>query len=1578
MLSIKKYKVFYFLFLIIGLQAVTFNSSLTFLPAGKSVVGMSWQPASAHDGYAVYRQNGGIGVYSKITNLEPEKTFFADTTVSPGVAYSYYVLATNSITSISSSTNGIMPSAYSDYNYFNTNLLLKYSFDSKRAVKETGIYNPTLPFSPKDGNFLPITPLTDGYSFSTNANASSANVRFFSANTILNKSNITVAFYIRHDTYVTTVPVYGFLYLNCWSNANNKMGLFLQNDMKIGFELANGASELYLLKSATPIQLSNWYHIAMTIENSKTMSLYVNGILQQRTNIISPALLAKNRFEIMEARYVNPNTTQTKFYFDDYRIYNRGLSQNEIIKLIDDGTNRTQREIQIINTFGNDCYQGASYSNLYTFVRSATPTNIVLNITNKSTTDSLSVTGITISGSPTFLTTGGTSFPLSVNAGQNVPVSLALNRGTAGTGLSQITVLNNDVNEPSLTFSLQIKVTNYLTFNSIPVYTTPGKSIIHFNWQAASGHDGYAIYRGAAISGPFTKIGSVAGNRNDYADTSLSPNTTYYYYVVATNSSASRSSQTNGATTDSYTDYNYFNTNLNLKLSFDSKKFTTDAGIYNVSLNNIPISMTNFVPDTPLTDGYSFSASVTAETVNMKSFVSSSGLDKSNFTISFFVKHDTYETADPTFGFLYYNAYVSTYNKLWLVLKTDQKVRVDLANGDSGKQYWLESSSPIQLSNWYHIAMSIDNGHTLSLYINGNLEGSTTINEALLPSPSMFEAMSLKYVNNVIKTQSKYYFDDFRIYNRALSGGEIVALIDESTNKSKREIGVTDSFSKDYYQGVTHTNAFTFSTTSVSTNIVLNIQNKSIVDPLQISGITVSGVSPAIFNIASPATPFSISAGQTTPVTFTLNRETAGTFWPQITINNNDVNESPLNFSFGINVLTGSTISFNTTPNFTAIGKSLVRVKWSAATGHNGYGIYRAANAGGPFTKIGTSASNVTYYADTTVSPNSQYYYYVVATNYVSSVASQTNLVSTDSYTDYNYFQSNLLLKLSFDGKKAVKDTGIYNYTLNVAPTIENFSPLTPLVDGYSFGINAIASTADHRFFRANNTTLEKSNITVSFFVRHDTYESTVPTFGFVYLNSYSNTSTKMWLVLNANRTVGFELYNSGTFKCTSTTTIQLSNWYHIAMTIENWKTMSLYINGNLEASTVINQPHIRSANYFEIMAAKNSSPTVFTESQYYFDDFRIYNTGLSQTEIVRLIDQSTNQNYREIRLTDSLGREGYQGGSLPVQHILFSEASTNIILKITNLGKVDPLTISQITLDGTDVSKFSLQTPFTGSIVGSSSLNLNLSFLPDSMGSNIVRLNILNDDIDEPELKIILPVLVKTSDDSTITIYRNSTSLAHKSIINLGTIYSNQTTNIVFTISNAGTSTDLRITDYQLTGYDFSAFNFLNTIPTTLVPSEQTTLNVQFASDIDGTFSSVLQFTSSDQFKPQFDITISGTRELYKKPSIPILSSYYTFDDGTAKDTVGNYDGITTENWKTSAQTPSGFGKAAALDLRVDREVAAELPLKFGTEGTFSLWINCTNLLRATDNDKWMMAIISDWGSSVFRIGQVSDKIEL
>jgi hypothetical protein len=123
----------------------------------------------------------------------------------------------------------------------------------------------------------------------------------------------------------------------------------------------------------------------------------------------------------------------------------------------------------------------------------------------------------------------GTSFPITLAAGQSLSLDVAFTPQSSGAASGSVSFASNAGNSPPAEPLSGTGVT--------PVYT------VGLSWTASTSDvAGYNVYRGPASTGPFAKINPSLNSATSYTDSTVAANQTYYYETTAVNSSNEESS----------------------------------------------------------------------------------------------------------------------------------------------------------------------------------------------------------------------------------------------------------------------------------------------------------------------------------------------------------------------------------------------------------------------------------------------------------------------------------------------------------------------------------------------------------------------------------------------------------------------------------------------------------------------------------------------------------------------------------------------------------------------------------------------------------------------------------------------------------------------------------------------------------------------------------------------------------------------------------------------------------------------------------------------------------------------------
>ncbi|SFM24306.1 LPXTG-motif cell wall anchor domain-containing protein [Gracilibacillus orientalis] len=173
-----------------------------------------------------------------------------------------------------------------------------------------------------------------------------------------------------------------------------------------------------------------------------------------------------------------------------------------------------------------------------------------------------------------------------------------------------------------------------------------------------------------------------------------------------------------------------------------------------------------------------------------KNLIQQENLEK--MTISTWVKVDRNQADQRIFDFASDTGRTANRNSMYLSTQGDDgqlefatvtpfTEKFANASSDLPSDYkYRLASSRLGLNNWQHVAVTID-GFQASLFVNGEEVSS---NDTFNVEPRMLMETTMNYLGKSSRNNQAYFaggFDEFKIYNRALSATEIKELADEVT-----------------------------------------------------------------------------------------------------------------------------------------------------------------------------------------------------------------------------------------------------------------------------------------------------------------------------------------------------------------------------------------------------------------------------------------------------------------------------------------------------------------------------------------------------------------------------------------------------------------------------------------------------------------------------------------------------------------------------------------------------------------------------------------------------------------------------
>ena len=551
----------------------------------------------------------------------------------------------------------------------------------------------------------------------------------------------------------------------------------------------------------------------------------------------------------------------------------------------------------------------------------------------------------------------------------------------------------------------------------------------------------------------------------------------------------------------------------------------------------------------------------------------------SNITLAAWIKPSRVATQDiikKTSGANGYELSISTSPATW-----PQKVFFRI-NGADATRINSTTLYPIDGNTWMHIAATYD-GENMRLYING-------IQESTLATTTPIGAnTSTLAIGSIPGGASRWFqggIDDARVYNRALTAEQIVALASTTP------------------PGDTTAPATPTALTATPGNTTVGLTWTSPPDP-DVKGYNVYRSTALPVDTTTP-----INGALVTTESYNDTGLTNGIpYFYAVKAVDTSANVSTAS------VEATATPEGDTTPpaaptGLTATaGNNLVNLTWTANGEPDlaGYNLYRGTALGGPYTRVNTPLITGTSYSDTNLTNGTPYYYVLRA------VDSSTNESGNSS---------------------EITATPVGNPPLcGNDPTLVGCWPMeegsgTVLLDASSFGNNgnttgspiwatgrngqalSLNGTTQYAIVPDNNSLDMTNAITLAAWVKPGivgTQNIIKKTIGTTTANGYE-------LSLSNPGKVFVRFNGSATYRVDSTTSYPAdgTTWMHIAATYDG-TTIRLYINGVLEGS----KPGVAiGTNTTNLGIGAEPAATVINYYKGLIDDARVYNRALSASEI--------------------------------------------------------------------------------------------------------------------------------------------------------------------------------------------------------------------------------------------------------------------------------------------------------------------------------------------------------------------------
>jgi len=158
------------------------------------------------------------------------------------------------------------------------------------------------------------------------------------------------------------------------------------------------------------------------------------------------------------------------------------------------------------------------------------------NLTLAASSSSVTVTSDSLNSAE--YSVSGVSFPLTLSAGQSLPVTVTFQPQSSGAANANVTFGTSTTGASSTVVGAALSGTG----------TSAPQHNVGLNWQASTSQVvGYNVYRSGQSGGPYSKVSSAVDASTGYSDGTVQAGSTYYYVVTSVDGSGNESVYSNQA-----------------------------------------------------------------------------------------------------------------------------------------------------------------------------------------------------------------------------------------------------------------------------------------------------------------------------------------------------------------------------------------------------------------------------------------------------------------------------------------------------------------------------------------------------------------------------------------------------------------------------------------------------------------------------------------------------------------------------------------------------------------------------------------------------------------------------------------------------------------------------------------------------------------------------------------------------------------------------------------------------------------------------------------------------------------------